>query len=112
MLSVFFSIGGVVAAVVAIVVVPGNSCPELVSDSAQRVPCDVARQNMGWKYLFFILTAVVGLVALFCPNDLAATVSRQCSCLWLVCSYSPCTSHLDTWSTLDVHRMLSLHCDR
>lgn len=56
-LSVFFSIGSVAAAIVAIIVVPDNSCPEKEGDVIP--PCDVATQNMGWKYLFFTLTAIV-----------------------------------------------------
>ncbi|KAF8339969.1 major facilitator superfamily domain-containing protein [Cantharellus anzutake] len=65
MLSVFFSVGGVVAAVVAILVVPNNSCPERMSflgDERRRVPCDVAKQNMGWKYLFFVLTIMTAFM--------------------------------------------------
>lgn len=52
-LSVFFSVGSVVAAVVALLVVPKNSCP---SDSTI---CDVDAQNRGWKYLLIILGGMV-----------------------------------------------------
>lgn len=46
-LSVFFSFGAVLAAVVALLVVPAHSCPALAIDPA----CDVDTQNRGWKYL-------------------------------------------------------------
>ncbi|KAI0346052.1 MFS general substrate transporter [Trametopsis cervina] len=48
-LSVFFSIGSVVAAVIALVVIPSRSCPPAPE------ACDVATQNMGWKYLLVAL---------------------------------------------------------
>ncbi|KAF9262990.1 MFS general substrate transporter [Marasmius fiardii PR-910] len=53
-LSVFFSFGAVLSAVVALLVVPKNTCPREVDD------CDVNSQNMGWKYL---LTAL-GIITL------------------------------------------------
>jgi len=57
-LSVFFSVGSVVSAVAALLVLPNNSCP-LGSSSAELLlastlappPCDVETQNLGWKYL-------------------------------------------------------------
>ena len=52
-LSVFFSLGAVLSALVGIVVIPQNSCP--VTSSA---PCS-QELNMGWKYMLIIL----GLVA-------------------------------------------------
>ncbi|KZT11946.1 MFS general substrate transporter [Laetiporus sulphureus 93-53] len=48
-LSVFFSFGSVLAAVVGLLVIPGNSCPPAPAF------CDVNTQNMGWKYLFSTL---------------------------------------------------------
>ncbi|THH29107.1 hypothetical protein EUX98_g5071 [Antrodiella citrinella] len=53
-LSVFFSFGAVLAAVVGLLVIPGHSCPPAPE------ACDVASQNMGWKYLLIIL----GLITL------------------------------------------------
>ncbi|KAJ3771287.1 MFS general substrate transporter [Lentinula raphanica] len=54
-LSVFFSFGAVLSAVVALLVVPQHSCPtDLTSD------CDVETQNNGWKYLLVTL----GLITL------------------------------------------------
>ncbi|KAF8628622.1 hypothetical protein AX15_003759 [Amanita polypyramis BW_CC] len=48
-LSVFFSFGAVLSAVVALLVVPQNSCP------APPLPCNVDVQNKGWKYLLISL---------------------------------------------------------
>lgn len=56
-LSVFFSVGSVVSAVVALLVLPNNSCP--LASSAELLfpstlappPCDVETQNLGWKYV-------------------------------------------------------------
>jgi MFS family permease len=54
-LSVFFSLGAVLSAVVALLVVPQNSCPP----SSSLVPCDVDAQNQGWKYLLITLGLIV-----------------------------------------------------
>jgi len=48
-LSIFFSFGSVVSAVVGLVVIPSRSCPPAPES------CDVAVQNMGWKYLLVAL---------------------------------------------------------
>ncbi len=48
-LSVFFSLGAVLSAVVALFVVPQHSCTS--SD-----PCD---DNEGWKYLLIVLGLIV-----------------------------------------------------
>jgi MFS family permease len=53
-LSVFFSFGAVLSAVVALLVVPQNSC----SPNA-LVPCEVDTQNQGWKYLLITLAMIV-----------------------------------------------------
>lgn len=60
-LSVFFSLGAVASSVFAIVVIPPNSCPSRPR-TGDTVPCDVSTQNMGWKYLFLILTTVTGVM--------------------------------------------------
>jgi MFS family permease len=52
-LSVFFSFGAVLAALVAIVLIPKNSCQPLPA------PCDL-RDNLGWKYELIAL----GLITL------------------------------------------------
>lgn len=52
-LSVFFSFGAVLSAVVAILVVPKNSC------SAASAACDVATENQGWRYLLSALGIIV-----------------------------------------------------
>ncbi|KAF5376819.1 hypothetical protein D9757_008908 [Collybiopsis confluens] len=53
-LSVFFSFGAVLSAVVALLVVPQHSC------SVDSFICDVETQNRGWKYLLVSL----GLITL------------------------------------------------
>lgn len=60
LLSVFFSFGAVVAAIVAVLVIPGNSCPEKPSGSSDKPPCDVSSQNYGWRYMFVVLTLLTG----------------------------------------------------
>lgn len=51
-MSVFFSVGAVIACIVGILVVPRNSCPSTGD-------CDVATQNSGWKYLLATLSSLV-----------------------------------------------------
>ncbi|PFH49963.1 hypothetical protein AMATHDRAFT_62131 [Amanita thiersii Skay4041] len=53
-LSVFFSFGAVLSAVVALIVVPKNSCPP------SPLPCNPELQNKGWQYLLISL----GLITL------------------------------------------------
>ncbi|TFK33035.1 MFS general substrate transporter [Crucibulum laeve] len=53
-LSVFFSFGSVLAAVVALLLLPRNSCP------VSTIPCDMDIQNQGWKYLL----STLGLITL------------------------------------------------
>ncbi|KAF9807243.1 hypothetical protein IEO21_08295 [Rhodonia placenta] len=48
-LSVFFSFGSVLSAVVGLLVIPEHSCPPAPA------PCDVSSQNSGWKYLLSAL---------------------------------------------------------
>ncbi|CAL1712613.1 unnamed protein product [Somion occarium] len=48
-LSVFFSFGAVLSAIVGLFVIPGHSCPP------SPALCDIATQNMGWKYLLIAL---------------------------------------------------------
>ncbi|KAG1901158.1 MFS general substrate transporter [Suillus fuscotomentosus] len=47
-LSVFFSLGSVLSAGVALIVIPSRSCPF-------NEPCDVATQNTGWKFMLVSL---------------------------------------------------------
>ncbi|CUA75096.1 putative MFS-type transporter PB1E7,08c [Schizosaccharomyces pombe 972h-] [Rhizoctonia solani] len=80
-LSVFFSLGAVVSAIIAIIIIPGNSCPEVTTVAPEsstshslvklarilvgradnsgnaNTPqlCDVTTQNKGWKYLLGVL---------------------------------------------------------
>lgn len=52
-LSVFFSFGAVLSAVVALLVLPQHSCPP------SPEVCDVNLQNQGWKYLLLGLGLIV-----------------------------------------------------
>ncbi|KAG6898420.1 hypothetical protein C0992_004131 [Termitomyces sp. T32_za158] len=52
-LSVFFSVGAVLSAVVALILIPGNSC-------LPNQPCNVDIDNQGWRHLLFAL----GLITL------------------------------------------------
>lgn len=56
-LSVFFSFGSVLSAVVGILIIPGNSCPS--QSEANSTPCDVATMNLGWKYLLMAVGLIV-----------------------------------------------------
>jgi hypothetical protein len=65
-LSIFFSLGSVLSAFVALIVLPGNSCPTTTPsapasgiDLTIRVACDVETQNRGWKYLLMTLALIV-----------------------------------------------------
>lgn len=53
-LSVFFSVGAVLAAVVALVAIPTHSC------ASSDATCDPSA-NMGWKYMLSTLAAIVSL---------------------------------------------------
>ena len=55
-LSVFFSFGAVLSAVIGLLVIPGHSCPP------SPAPCDMATQNRGWKYLLISLGLIVSNV--------------------------------------------------
>lgn len=54
-LSVFFSFGAVLAAVIGLMVIPSHSC------SSSEDTCSRA-ENLGWKYLLSILAAIVSHV--------------------------------------------------
>lgn len=67
-LSVFFSVGSVLSALVALIILPNRSCPSepttgvnnLTMVSGAFIPsCNVETQNTGWKYLLMILAAIV-----------------------------------------------------
>jgi len=53
-LSIFFSFGAVLSAVVALMLLPQNSC-----SPGLTVSCDVNLQNKGWKYLLIALALIV-----------------------------------------------------
>ncbi|PVG04167.1 MFS general substrate transporter [Serendipita vermifera] len=63
-LSVFFSIGSVMAAVAALFVIPSRSCPPTAHETpSPNSDCNVQTQNQGWRYLFLTLTIIT--VAMF-----------------------------------------------
>ncbi|CDO69845.1 hypothetical protein BN946_scf184884.g4 [Trametes cinnabarina] len=51
-LSVFFSFGAVLSAVIGLLVIPTHSCPPAPAE------CDVGSQNLGWKYLLIALGTI------------------------------------------------------
>lgn len=56
-LSVFFSFGAVLSAVIGLLVIPAHSCPP------SPAPCDAATQNQGWKYLLIALGLIVSRIS-------------------------------------------------
>ena len=83
-LSVFFSVGSVVSAVVALLVLPNNSCP-LVSSSAELrlpstlapPPCDVETQNLGWKYVLITHALLVRITTCFSSSPTHRGLARS-----------------------------------
>ena len=80
-LSVFFSFGSVLSAIVGIIVIPGYSCPARKEGDP---PCDVASMNKGWQYLLmavglivrvflklfsqpYLMYIMIDIVLLYCP---------------------------------------------
>lgn len=60
-LSVFFSFGSVLAAVVGLLTIPRHSCP---LELPAGIPCDVALMNSGWKYLLMSVGFIVSIYKL------------------------------------------------
>ncbi|KAG8942014.1 hypothetical protein FRC03_003731 [Tulasnella sp. 419] len=56
LLSVFFSFGAVLSAIIGIVIIPSRSCPDPTSTGSTS--CDVETQNLGWRYLLGILSGI------------------------------------------------------
>lgn len=56
-LSVFFSFGSVLSAIVGIIVIPKYSCPNNENDT-----CDVASMNLGWKYMLGAVGLIVSTI--------------------------------------------------
>ena len=54
-LSVFFSFGSVISAIIGIIVIPSHSC------TSTSTECDVERDNLGWKYLLMSVGFVVSV---------------------------------------------------
>lgn len=70
-LSVFFSFGSVLSAVVGILVIPNNSCP--AQTDADSIPCEVLTMNLGWKYLLM----AVGFIVSYQSGPLALSLLRS-----------------------------------
>lgn len=70
-LSVFFSLGAVLSAIVGMIIIPQYSCPEGKPGDAEAPPCDVNTQNNGWKYMFGVLTVIVRSFIPICFEALA-----------------------------------------
>lgn len=79
LLSVFFSFGAVLSAVIGLVVIPSNSCPPAPE------PCNPEEQNLGWRYLLTTLSVLVRmnllmlirtLTRLFIPQTLSMFMGR------------------------------------
>ncbi len=54
-----FSLGAILTSLLGLVVIPGHSCPDRAPDDDATLPCDLERDNNGWRIMFFALTAVV-----------------------------------------------------
>jgi MFS family permease len=54
-LSVFFSFGAVLSAVVGLLVIPQHSC-------LPNQPCDPQTENQGWRWLLTILGLIVSAI--------------------------------------------------
>jgi MFS family permease len=57
-LSVFFSFGAVLSAIVAILVVPQHSC------TASEATCEVETENNGWQYMLMTLGIIVCILSM------------------------------------------------
>jgi hypothetical protein len=64
-LSVFFSFGAVLSAVVAILVVPQHSC------TTSEATCDVETENKGWQYMLMALGIIVCISGCTSPSFIA-----------------------------------------
>jgi hypothetical protein len=56
-MSVFFSFGAVLSSVLGYFILPPHSCPE----GADLAPCDVSKENNGWRYMLALLGSLVSL---------------------------------------------------
>ena len=91
-LSAFFSVGSVLSAVFALVIVPRNSCPRDL-----KQPCDVNVQNTGWKYLLICLAIVV---CFFLYKEIKPILTRfhcrHSACFWHGLPSFACMNRHDT----------------
>lgn len=60
-LSVFFSFGAVLSAIVAILIILQHSCP-----ASSEVACDVDLDNRGWQYMLMALGTIVRISMELC----------------------------------------------
>lgn len=67
-LSIFFSFGAVLSALVALLILPAHSCPP------SPAPCDIASQNQGWQYLLSALGLIVRHLIVLLMNRLLKAV--------------------------------------
>lgn len=81
-LSVFFSLGSVVCAVIALLLLPGNSC-------TNDAPCKKGDENQGWRHVVLSLAGITALFAMLriwpfdvqeSPTFLVATHRLQEAC--------------------------------
>jgi MFS family permease len=99
-LSVFFSFGAVVSAIVGLAIIPRYSC-------AHGAPVCNQRDNLGWKYMLATLSVIVCMTCytLSSSQGNARHVFRPYFCAWRVWSFSGCTSHPGTLCTrADIER--------
>ncbi|KAK4057522.1 hypothetical protein OIO90_001591 [Microbotryomycetes sp. JL221] len=60
-LSAFFSLGAVLTSLLGLAIIPLYSCPERPADGEA---CDVATQNLGWRYMLIALSVVSVIMCL------------------------------------------------
>ena len=109
-LSVFFSFGSVLSAIVGIIVIPGYSCPARKEGDP---PCDVASMNKGWQYLLMAVGLIVRVfLKLFSPTISNVYHDRHCSSLLPVsCSSVSMNPHV-TWFMLGGMKKPYLICGK
>src|SRR5438876_151452 len=105
-LSVFFSIGAVLASLVALIVLPGHSCPPASSY------CDVQTENQGWKYLLITLGLIVSFLVISQAFiiDTAFSIIRLSPCFLLASSFSACMNLRVTSCTPGVRKRPWCRC--
>ncbi|KWU45077.1 MFS general substrate transporter [Rhodotorula sp. JG-1b] len=59
-LSVFFSLGAIVTSILGLIILPRFSCTAAASETGEA--CDVATQNVGWRYMLGALAIVSAIL--------------------------------------------------